>query len=123
MGGVMTTYIPVESRRIDYEAVFDVGRAVRSLRQNFPAWVCWYGAATRRWWGMPPPAHWYPALIEAATSEELALRIRRLPAAAGHHFPAERAHGHHHHGSEPSPPRRLVRTPHSTAGDRLENDT
>jgi hypothetical protein len=81
MGGAMTMHISVETRRTDHEAHADAGRSARSLWQTFPGWVCWYGRATRRWWGMPPPAYRYPVLIEAATAEELALRIRRMPTA------------------------------------------
>jgi hypothetical protein len=81
IGGAMTMHITDETVRTDHGTRADAGRSVRSLRRNFPAWVCWYGAATRRWWGMPPPAYRHPALIEAATAEELALRIRHLPTA------------------------------------------
>jgi hypothetical protein len=81
IGGAMTMHITDETVRTDREAPADAGRSVRSLRRNFPGWVCWYGAATRRWWGMPPPAYRYPALVEAATAEDLALRIRHVPTA------------------------------------------
>lgn len=63
------------------------------LRQHVPAWVCWYGAATRRWWGMPPRAHWHLMLIDAATADELALRIRQM-SATERRVTANRTNGH-----------------------------
>jgi hypothetical protein len=53
----------------------------RSLMRHFPGWLCWYGAATRAWWTLPPPDAWYPSLIEAPTPEQLAVRIRDVCAA------------------------------------------
>jgi hypothetical protein len=53
----------------------------RSLMWDFPGWLCWYGTATGAWWAMPPPAFWYPLLLEAATPDELANRIRAVWAA------------------------------------------
>jgi hypothetical protein len=79
MGGAMTMHISPEIRR-DRDASADARRSVRSLRQTFPSWLCWYGTATGSWWGMPPPAYRSRGLIEAATAEDLALRIRKLPA-------------------------------------------
>ncbi|HEY7487611.1 MAG TPA: hypothetical protein VH912_24360 [Streptosporangiaceae bacterium] len=53
----------------------------RRLKQDFSGWQCWYGAATRAWWTLPPPDCWYPSLIEAATPEELAARISAVATA------------------------------------------
>jgi hypothetical protein len=93
MGDAMTMHITAESRRTGHEISAGVGLAVRSLRQIFPAWVCWYGAGTRRWWGLPPARHRHSGLIEAATAEELAQRIRQ--ASAGRLLATSRANGHY----------------------------
>lgn len=87
MGDAMTMHISVESRRTDHETRADASRSVRSLRQIFPAWVCWYGTGTRRWWGLPPAVHRYSGLIEAASAEELAQRIQQA-CTAGHRVAA-----------------------------------
>lgn len=58
-----------------------IGRSVRSLTREFPGWLCWYGRATRVWWGMPPLGYGYRALIEAATPDELAARVTQIRAA------------------------------------------
>ncbi len=85
MGDTMTMHLPTGIQRgsvePDREARAVAGQTARSLMRNFPGWVCWYGLATRAWWGLPPPAYRYPALIEAATAGELALRIRQMSAA------------------------------------------
>ncbi|HEU5155667.1 MAG TPA: hypothetical protein VFU43_01625 [Streptosporangiaceae bacterium] len=60
------------------------GRVARSLMRDCPGWLCWYGRATRVWWGMPPSGYWYPWLIEAATPDELADRVRQIRAADQH---------------------------------------
>ena len=56
------------------------GRAARSLMREFPGWLCWYGRATRVWWGMPPSGYGHRALIEAATPDELAARVDQMRA-------------------------------------------
>jgi hypothetical protein len=60
------------------------GPAARLLIRDFPGWLCWYGGATRSWWGLPPAGCWYPALIEAATPDELAARVHQIRAADRH---------------------------------------
>jgi hypothetical protein len=60
------------------------GRAARSLMRAFPGWLCWYGRATRVWWGMSPLGYGYRALIEAATPDELAARVHQIRAANRH---------------------------------------
>jgi hypothetical protein len=57
-----------------------VGRVAWSLMRDFPGWLCWYGRATRVWWGMPPSNSGYRALIEAATPDELAARVHQMRA-------------------------------------------
>jgi hypothetical protein len=81
MGDARTMHITDETVRTDHEIGAEAGRCVRSLRQIFPAWVCWYGAGTRSWWALPPTVHRYPGLVEAATAEELAQRIQQVSAA------------------------------------------
>jgi hypothetical protein len=93
MGGAMTMHITAESRPNGHEIRADAGRSVRSLRQVFPAWVCWYGAGTRRWWGLPPAAHRSRGLIEAATAEELAQRIQQV-STTEHRVATSRTNGH-----------------------------
>jgi hypothetical protein len=55
-----------------------------SVGRDFPGWLCWYGRATRVWWGMPPLGYRYRALIEAATPDELAARVHEIRAANRH---------------------------------------
>jgi hypothetical protein len=59
------------------------GRAARSLLRD-SGWLCWYGRATRVWWGMPPVGYGYRALIQAATPDELAARVHQIRAANRH---------------------------------------
>lgn len=61
-----------------------VGRVARSLMRDFPGWLCWYGRATRVWWGIPPLGSGYRAMIEAATPDELATRLHQIRAANRH---------------------------------------
>ena len=73
----MTRHITDDTVRTDHEVRADALRTTRALRRHLPGWVCWYGTATMRWWGMPPPGYRRTGLVEAATAEELALRIRQ----------------------------------------------
>jgi hypothetical protein len=60
------------------------GRAAWLLMRDFPGWLCWYGRATRVWWGMPPLGCGDRALIEAATPDDLATRVHQIRAANQH---------------------------------------
>ncbi len=51
-------------------------QAIAELRHYFPGVLTWYGEKTNIWWAMLPVGR-AGSLIEAATPQDLAVRIRQ----------------------------------------------
>lgn len=71
-------HVPAAHPLVATSQPFTVRQVARALMRDFPGWLCWYGTATGAWWTLPPPNWRHRSLIEAATPEELANRIREI---------------------------------------------